>query len=141
MRTNSIGTTPVQPTARPRQVKLAVCLLWLAVLLGGAYVYVLIDQIPAAASVGAVVCNQVTLLAVVAIGITFVASGRNWARIAMLAYTALSVLGLAFVPNLSTRALDYGLQVVGTLLYVVAMYLVFLTPGRLWFRRSHEART
>lgn len=141
MRTNSIGTTPVQPTARPRQVKLAVCLLWLAVLLGGAYVYVLIDQIPAAASVGAVVCGQVTLLAVVAIGITFVASGRNWARIAMLAYTALSVLGLAFVPNLSTRALDYGLQVVGALLNVVAMYLVFLTPGRLWFRRSHEART
>lgn len=141
MRMNSIGTTPVRPTAKPRQVKLAVGLLWLAVLLGGAYVYVLIDQIPAAASVGAVVCGQVTLLTVVALGIAFVASGRNWARIAMLVYTTLSVLGLAFVPDLSTRAVDYGLKVAGALLYVVAMYLVFLTPGRLWFRRSHEART
>jgi hypothetical protein len=123
--------------ARPRQVLVAVALLWLSLVLGIPEA-VLSNQPIDGGGLG-VVLVVITLLLFGLIGFLNIKvyQGRNWARIAMLVLTVLSVVMMLFLPD-EVRAegpLLQGFYLFDTLIEVVAMYLVFSKPGSLWFRR------
>lgn len=136
------GTDVADPTpvaalpSRPRQVHIAVALLWLSLALG----------IPEAAlgsppsgegGMGAVlVVSMLLVFGLVALLIVKVYQGRNWARIVVLLLTVLSVVMMLF-PSDEVQVqgpLLQGLYLFDVLIEVVAMYLVFSKPGSLWFK-------
>lgn len=68
----------------------------------------------------------------------FVHTGRNWARIVLLALIALSVL-ILFMPSEEAAPpglIETLLTMIGLVLGVIALYLVYAQPGASWFQRS-----
>lgn len=124
--------------ARPRQVQIAVALLWLSLVLG--IPEAALSTRPIEGGGAGVALMVVTLLLFGLVGFLNlkIYQGRNWARIVVLALTALSVLMMLFSPD-EVRAegpLLQGFYLFDVLIEVVAMYLVFSKPGSLWFKRS-----
>ena len=123
--------------ARPRQVQIAVALLWLSLALGIPEAALGTRQ-PDEGGMG-VVLMVIMLLIFGLVGFLNVKvyQGRNWARIVMLLLTVLSVL-VMLIPSDESQAqgpLLQGLYLFDVLIEVVAMYLVFSKPGSLWFKR------
>ena len=64
--------------------------------------------------------------------------GRNWARIVLLVFAALHVLGLVGVATGATPVLTALLSVLVTVLSVIAAVLTFLPESSAWFRSMKE---
>lgn len=123
--------------ARPRQVLVAVALLWLSLALG--IPEAALSNLPIVGGSADVALVLIMLLLFGLIGFLNleIYQGRNWARIVMLALTVSSVVMMLFSPD-EVRAegpLLQGFYLFDTLIEVAAMYLVFSKPGSLWFRR------
>ena len=132
--------TPTQGPLRqpPRQIVLAIqlavasyCLRLLAVIVSWDYYFRL----------------QPVVMIVLTLGFSFVVSvwlywkiysGRNWARITLLVFTGVGVLAIVggglgrFMATVSIVAKISTF--VGTGITFVVLWLLFLTPGREWFR-------
>ncbi len=123
--------------ARPRQVQVAVALLWLSLVLGIPEA-VLGTRQPDEGGMGAVLMVIMLLIfGLVGFLNVKVYQGRNWARIVVLLLTVLSVLVMLF-PSDESQAQGpvlQGLYLFDVLIEVVAMYLVFSKSGSLWFKR------
>lgn len=124
----------------PKQVKLALILLWLLVAISAAAIVMEFIAAPAmgqsreAAAINfglwaAVIGTSFSALINVAIG-----RGKNWARVLTL---VLAVAGFAadFLLDSSTDTANaQAIQIANSSLYLIALFLLFATRGRHWFR-------
>ena len=136
--TTEVADPPVIPAlpSRPRQVQVAVALLWLSLALGVPEAVLGTRQFE-----GTIMGVGVTVITLLIFGLVGwvnvkVYQGRNWARVVMLVLTALSVVTVLFPSGESTAEgpLLQGLYLFDVLIEVVAMMLVFSNPGSLWFK-------
>lgn len=124
---------------KPRQVVLAIRILWVSLCIGiPDIVYQMFKT--GAEDTGlfvAAVVVQAIVLALVGLLIVKIAAGRNWARIAFLTLVVLGVALMLLVERtvLTSNALHVVTATIQTLLEAVAMYLVFIGTGRHWFAR------
>jgi hypothetical protein len=125
------ATPAREPT--PKTVIQAVWLLWASLLLGipAAIIYASGAPFDAEAIAGLVV--QLFVFAFMALVIVRISTGKNWARMAALALTLLGVLSMFALPE-ETTVIEYLLGALSSTLDAIAMYLLFLSPGRVWFR-------
>jgi hypothetical protein len=133
---------PVQMGPRPRQVVLAVQLAAAGYLLGLVTTAMTWDYYARLQPVGRTIATQVLGLIVFVWLYYKIYIGRNWARITLLVFSILGCLGavgvlftniLAALPPLAKAR-----TVLGVGINLVVLWLLFLTPGREWFKR-HEA--
>jgi hypothetical protein len=126
-----------RPAEKPRQVVLAVQLLWAMLALGAVNSAVQWPRLTESVSLGMVLSVQLVTLAVIG-GLTIMISrGRNWARIVYLVLFLIGVPGFVVqMPGLFAYSVLAGLlSAAQGLAQVVAMLLVFTEPGRRWYRR------
>jgi hypothetical protein len=121
---------------RPAEVLLAVRLLWSSVALGAFSQFLILRHVRFSEDVVYAICDQLVVLAIVALIYYKIWLGRNWARIALL---ILSVIGLYFYVPMLMRLLVpiTAAGLIGVLQFLMqafAMYLVFTQPGNGWFR-------
>lgn len=133
-----VADPPVVPAlpSRPRQVQIAVALLWLSLALGIPEGVLSTRQVEGAVMGAVFAVFMLLVFGLIGFINVKVYQGRNWARIVMLVLTALSVLMMLF-PSDESRAqgpLLQGLYLFDVLIEVIAMYLVFSKPGSLWFK-------
>jgi hypothetical protein len=134
-----VADPPLVPAlpSRPRQVQIAVALLWLSLALGIPEAILSTRQVEGDGMGAAFAVVMLLVFGLVGFLTLKVYQGRNWARIAMLVLTVLSVIMMLF-PSDESRAegpMLQGLYLFDVLIEVVAMYLVFSKPGSLWFKR------
>jgi hypothetical protein len=128
-----------QPIERPPQVKWAVQLLWLTLLLGVASLIANPRKLEGVELI-ATIAGGAVMVGLEAWLIVKIASGRNWARIV---YLILTVLGFAsigiawqtYVATFSASALTAVLYALQTVTEIAALYLLFTKPGARWFKR------
>ncbi len=134
-----VADPPLVPAlpARPRQVQIAVALLWLSLVLGIPEAALSNRPVDGGGAGVALVVVMLLLFGLVGFLNVKIYQGRNWARIVVLALTALSVVMMLFPPDevQAEGPLLQGFYLFDVLIEVAAMYLVFSKPGSLWFRR------
>jgi hypothetical protein len=119
----------------PTQVQLAIRLLWAQLGLGLINAVIQWNYLTSQATPQFVIAVQATTVAVIAWLIYKMWKGRNWARIT---FAILFLLGL--IPALLILAATFNrslvvgcLSVAGLICQLVALYLIFVSPGRSWF--------
>jgi hypothetical protein len=126
----------------PVEVRWALILLWLSLALSaGQYVYFLyfaLGTLAADSGRGAAIVGLALPFAVYVFGAYLnvkIARRKNWARIAKLVFAAAS---LAFQAAFSSGLTGFEYLSVGLApaLNFAALYLLFFTSGRLWFRSA-----
>ena len=121
---------------KPKQVRIAVGLLWLSLVVYIPTLYFEYRQLP---SYGELILFTILVSAILGFAAFLnvkISKGRNWARIVFLALVAISLLSY-LVPDGGTRAvtsIESALSIIASALDVVALYLLFSWPGALWFR-------
>jgi hypothetical protein len=131
-----------RPLNKPKQVKLAVALLWISLALGPLNL-LLDDKSPARTIVASqpaflgLMAGVVGVLALMAVLVVFIYRGRNWARVVYLVMYLLGALPwLLSLPVLFGRSPVAGaVYVVQGTIQAVALYFIFSQPGSAWFRR------
>jgi len=141
--TPSLTPSPT-PAAAPAEVIWAVRLLWLGLSIATAQYLLGMDAVLEAMPPADAPGRNATLVGllmplawlVVAGGLNVaIARGRNWARITSLLLAAAGLAAqIAFSPR--PEGLQGLVTTAGPALNFAAFYLLFLTPGRLWFRRE-----
>lgn len=121
------------PFPKPLQVRIAVALLWISILLVAPTTYVeyTVTQDNAA---------RVILLVFTGVMIAFacflnvkISSGRNWARVTFLIVLVLSWI-LMFLPGgRDLTTMEIAVNGASAIVDAVAAYLLFTRPGALWF--------
>jgi peptidoglycan/LPS O-acetylase OafA/YrhL len=124
--------------ARPKQVRVAVALLWASLALGIPEWILSAIRDPENTLGVFIVGFTMLLFAFSALLNIMIYRGRNWARIVALVLTLLGVL-FAFVLVLLVEPkppsqLENALTLLGLVLDFIAVYLVFTKPGSLWFK-------
>jgi hypothetical protein len=134
--------------AMPMQVRIALALIGVEVLYG---LYGLVQAWSAmpstmpAAALYAVLGTGVGMLALETLFTAGLVWRKNWARIGWLVFTLIGLAGMLFnalflpqfVPNMpQPPATQVILSNVSQVISLVAMYLLFATEGRHWFRRD-----
>ena len=125
------ATPAREPT--PKTVIQAVWLLWASLLLGIPMVIIYTSGRSFDLEEFASLVIQLFVFAFMALVIVRISTGKNWARMAALALTLLGVLSMFALPE-ETTVIEYLLGALSSTLDAVAMYLLFLSPGRAWFR-------
>jgi hypothetical protein len=133
---------PIQMGTRPRQIVWAVQLAAAGYLLGLIAVALSWDYYSHLQPVGRMIAGQVAGV-LVAVWLYYkIYIGRNWARITLLVLSILGCLGLiaTLFTNLvaALPVLAKVRMVVGVGINLIVLWLLFLTPGREWFK-SREA--
>jgi len=131
---NAIASSDIDiPAERPSQVLLAVRLLWASLGLGIVTSAIMRPHLPPGRET---LFIQVATFALLGWLTYKIWAGRNWARITFL---VLWVLG--FIPAVPILLRTFGvsplagsINLVQSLLQIVALYLVFTNPGRSWFK-------
>lgn len=119
-------------SSKPAQVRFAIALFYLALLLALAQPFILsLTRPPVAAVLGYVTAGVLTVFL-----IEFISIGRNWARIVYLVFTILPlpISFLSFQTRLAHDPLAAASIVVQLLAHGVGLWLVFSAPGSGWFR-------
>lgn len=119
--------------SKPTQVRIAVGLFYLALLLSLAKPFLepgLWLRPPAILIAGSAAAALLTVFL-----IEFVSIGRNWARIAYLVLTLLSlpIGALLLKAELSAPNLGTASVAVQWLAHAIGLYLLFTAPGKGWF--------
>jgi hypothetical protein len=121
------------PFPRPKQVTVAVSLLWVSLALDIPVWFLAAARDQEMLNAGPL-AFVVVLFAIQVTLYVFTYRGRNWARIGVLILFVLD--GLVFlIPNPKPPGvLENTLDVVGLVMTLIALYLLFSRPGALWFR-------
>jgi len=138
-------TTQTIPTSanvsawqRPRQITWATGLLWATLGLGALNSLLQWSHMREKASVGFILTVQGATLVIMAMLVYQTGRGRNWARIILL---FLFVAGIALeqrvlLPLITITTFGGAIVTVQLLLQLVSFYLLFVSPGRAWYRRA-----
>jgi hypothetical protein len=145
-------STPVQgsatetPTSEvcPREVRLAIWLAVCSYAIGLLLVAVHMDYYARLQSTTAFMLTQFISIAFVVWLYGNIYAGRNWARVVLLVFTAIGLLGAAGVLSSGVirsamtvlplwLKLDLGLKY---LVNAAILWLLFVSPGRHWFRHK-----
>ena len=125
----------------PKQALWAVRLMWATLGLGLVNSLLQWNYLTSQASQSFVLSVQFVTLVIMVWLIYKLWRGRNWARITLLVLFAIGLL-----PSLPVLAATFRRDPIAgsigtavTILQVVAFYLVFATPGRLWFAKGKTA--
>jgi hypothetical protein len=121
---------------QPKQVRVAVILLWASFALGFPAVYLEYQHVTSAAEAVVLTIIMVAACAFAALLNVKIARGRNWSRWAFLVMMFLTLLSY-LAPDDATRVVSWAegaLSVTSSVLDAVALYLLFSWPGALWFR-------
>jgi hypothetical protein len=143
----SVPQANVNPPTMPMQVRIAMGLLGIEVLIGlyqTAGWSGMPETLPAGARYAAIgsVVGMFALQALFTAGLVW---RKNWARIGWLVLTLIGLAGMLFnalflpqfAPNMpQPPATQVILSNASQVISLVAMYLLFATEGRLWFRRD-----
>ena len=140
----------VQPEGRgprPVQVTWAVNLFWVDLALSVVYDVASWQRSESALSQIGAAGFALMLLALEAFIIVKIARGRNWARWVAFVSVILGIFGILGTVGVLPFALGtpvntsrfLALGVTSTLLDIAALYLLFVSPGRYWFKRSLES--
>ena len=133
---------------RPKEVTLAVKLLWASFALG--IVGMFFQPMYATGSATTTMAPWIVILifsgiafAIWAWVITKSANGRNWARILFLVLAIIGLVGTAFVVPMAlaiykARPLTGLLSVVNFALEIYTMYLLLTAPARAWFKQPPQ---
>ena len=121
---------------KPRQVRVAVALLWLSLALGFPSIYLQFGRADSPDERIVLLAFMVPLVALSAFLNLKISAGRNWARIAFLILVGLALLIFLLPDNRDAGAqgVEIALDVLTTALDLVAACLLFTRPGALWFR-------
>ena len=121
---------------RPRQVIIAVALLWASFILGIPSWYLAAQREPEIMLHPVMIAFSAIVFFFCAAVNVYIYHGRNWARIVLAAFIALSVL-LLLMPAETVPAspLENLLTMIGLVLDGIAVYLLYAQPGASWFRR------
>jgi hypothetical protein len=123
---------------RPKQVTYAIWMLWLTFLVGlPAMVYEYQRSTPTQSSVFVLLIFAVMSVVSIVL-IVFIYRGHNWARVLMLVLIGLALLFFFAILGtyLQYPLLPLASNIAVIVLDVIALYLLFTRPGRLWFRKS-----
>ena len=126
--------------ARPKQVVVAVGLLWL-----GLAVSIPVVSLGFTHDLDADILPILVILTALAFAFSaflnvLIYRGRNWARIVSLVLYLLSGLAI-FIPVDESVASDRLEDVLNSLVYLLeggALYLLFSMPGKLWFNQHRQ---
>ena len=123
---------------RPRQVIIAVALLWASFILGIPSWYLAAQREPEIMLHPVMIAFSAIVFFFCAAVNVYIYHGRNWARIVLLVLIALSVLLLLMPAEETVPAspAENLLTTIGLVLDVIAVYLLYAQPGGSWFRRS-----
>jgi len=122
---------------KPLQIRIAVWLLWLLIVLALPAMYF---ELSRASSYGQAVSMTIFMLAVLAFAAFInvkISRGRNWARITFLVVVVFSV-AVSFLPDergSAASTVESALSVISLVVDIAAAYLLFSWPGALWFRK------
>jgi uncharacterized membrane protein len=122
---------------KPMQVRIAVWLLWLLIVLALPTLYFELRQTSSYGEALFITIVMAALLAFAAFINVQISKGRNWARIVFLVVVVLSV-GLMFLPDEGGRPIstvESTLSGISLIVDLVVVYLLFSWPGALWFRQ------
>ncbi len=126
---------------KPQAVNRAVNLLWASIAFGLVKILMDFTHVSAMASVGFTSFVLAFTFAIIIFLIFMISSGKNWARIAFLIMFVIGTIpALPVVLDEFGRAPAVGaLSVVQLCLQVYALFLLFTSPGRAWFRKTTPA--
>jgi len=125
---------------RPKQVAVAVGLLWLGFGIDLLVAYFQAER-DSTEDFGPSFFAGVAVALVIAVVVnTYVYRGSNWARIALLLLTLVGVVFFFFPSEdpAPAQVLERTLDFLSSVLSVIATYLVFSPPGSHWFRRPQS---
>ena len=127
-----------QQSERPRTVTIAVNLLWASIVIGFVKIPLDLPALAAMPSPGLMWTVIALVLAFFCLLIWKISLGRNWARIT---YLGFFLIGL--IPAVPTLMGELGRSPVLAVLSIVqfimqgyAIFLLFMTPGKAWFRKQ-----
>ena len=125
---------------RPREIILAMRLLWVSLLLGVLNSMLQWSHMREKASTGFILTVQGATLFIMAGLVYQIGRGRNWARILLL---LLFVAGIALEPrallaSLTNSPVGGAIIIAQLLLQLVGYYLLFVSRGRAWY--AHATR-
>jgi hypothetical protein len=123
---------------RPRQIQLAVTLLWVSFALTVPAFALAAARTPDAALHPASLVGTVALLGLSALLILRIGDGRNWARWLYLVLFGVAV-AMQWLPMDETNPPGYfenAVMAAGWLLDAASLWLVFTRPGADWFRAT-----
>lgn len=142
---------PVSPVAdptevrgeRPKEVTLAVKLLWFSLLLGVAGVFLQPLNAKAPAQWLGVVIGAGVVFGIWAWIVSKIAKGRNWARILFLVLVILGLVVTVFVLPTAmaiyrARPLNGLISFINLVIEIITMYLLLTAPARAWFKRPPQ---
>lgn len=134
-----------QDAASPRSVTYAACMLWASLALS--IVEILLTEGARASQPGGVTADlvgSVVVVAVMALAMGAYAwvvhklrGGRNWARITILIFTAIGIVS-SLTSHRRVALVPFALDLLTTLLNVVALALVFRPQVSPWFNRARR---
>ncbi len=138
--TSRVADRAIETVPRPRQVTIAVALLWVSLALGVPAWHLSASRDPETASHPAfIVFTAIVLVLSVTLNV-LIYRGRNWARILLLVLFVIAG-ALLLVPvdePVPAGVLENTLNAGTLVLEAVALYLLFTRPGASWFRRPAE---
>ncbi len=124
-------------TARPRQVLLAVELIWVSAAVGAIASLLHWTPIPAEMTPALWVVGMLIGCAILAWFTRKLLIGRNWARITLLVLTVLGVVLFLVMPRpRSTPPMSLVVEFIRDALAVYAAWLLCTEPSRRWFNHA-----
>ena len=133
---------PQSEMPRPAQIVTAIRLAAIGYGLGIVVILLSWDYYSKLQTVGALIANQLFTLCVLFWLYYKIYMGRNWARITLLVFSVLGALALTLASRPAMELLAAAPTIakvgmfVGFGLNFVILWLLFLSPGRYWFRRT-----
>jgi hypothetical protein len=135
-------TTSQASMPRPRQVLLAVQLAAASFIVGLLIMFLTWDYYVGLQPVGQMVATQIVTLAIMVWLYAKIYAGRNWARITLLVLTLVGMLGIfsdtAVALYKGAPVLAKVWMFIGHALSLVVLWLLFLSPGKEWFRKRAD---
>jgi len=126
---------------RPREIMLVIQVAVIGYLLGIIVMVISWDYYAKLQSITSAILGQVVSIAIFCWIYYKIYQGRNWARITLLVFTIIGLLGL--IISFSTVAVTLPTlpkvqMVVGFALSGLQLWWLFVSPGKHWFRRNRN---
>lgn len=135
---NDVSFTPSNTTAtKPAIIHFAIGLLWASLAVAAVKVALDWANFVSRGSVAFTVCLMILTFALIGFFVVKIGQGKNWARIV---FVVIFVLGV--VPAIFTWRSEFArspllgiLSIVQDALQATALYFIFTSPGKEWFRK------
>jgi membrane protease YdiL (CAAX protease family) len=125
---------------RPKQVTIAVALLWIDLVIAFPILYLMWKRDEDHELWVVILAITLVVLAIYAAGIFFANRGKNWARLLILAFVIVTTLTVLLPSEDETpqALIETVLDYLSLMLEFAALYLLFSKPGALWFRAREQ---